>query len=146
MAYHRHMAIIRSSKQFDAGTVRDAVLRVLPETEALYAFGSCARGDARPDSDLDLAVLTATTLDPVRRFEAQRELSVMFDRDVDLIDLRNASSVLRSEVVNGGLPLFRRDAHRMLDFEARVLGEYADLLDATRALREDIQQRGSVHT
>lgn len=128
------------------GAVREAVLRMLPETETLYVFGSHARGDARSDSDLDLAVLTPATLDPVRRFSAQRELSALLDCDVDLVDLHTASSVLRSEVVNGGTPLFRRDAQRTLDFEARVLGEYAELLDATRALRKAIRQRGSVHT
>lgn len=125
---------------------RDAVLRVLPETEALYVFGSRARGDSRADSDLDLAVLTAEALDPMRRFDAQRELSAVLDCDVDLIDLRCASSVLRSEVVNGGIRLFQRDPQQALEFEARVLGEYAELLDATRALREDIRQRGSVYS
>ncbi|HET8899114.1 MAG TPA: hypothetical protein VFN09_10120 [Rhodanobacteraceae bacterium] len=33
----------------------------------------------------------------------------------------------------------------VLDFEARVLGDYAALLDATRALRDDIRRRGRVH-
>jgi len=70
----------------------------------------------------------------LRRFEAQRELSVLLD--IDLIDLRTASSVLRSEVVNGSQVLFQRDPGRVLAFEAGVLGEYADLLDATRSLRE----------
>ncbi len=122
----------------------DAVLRLLPGVEALYVFGSFARGTASADSDLDLAVLEPTPLAPQRRLEAQRELSVLLDRDVDLVDLRAANTVLRSEVVNGGIALFQRDPMRTLDFEARVLGDYADLLDATRALREDIRTSGRV--
>lgn len=125
--------------------MRDAALRVLPGIEALYVFGSRARGDARPDSDLDLAVLGAAPLDPLRRFEAQRELSALLGVDVDLIDLRAASSVLRSEVVNGGKVLFQCDAEYVLAFEAGVLGEYADLMDATRSLRERVRERGRVH-
>jgi predicted nucleotidyltransferase len=140
------MAGAVANRQFTPDRISDAVLRVLPDTQAVYLFGSHARGDARKDSDLDLAVLGPAPLDPVRLFDAQRELSVLIDCDIDLVDLRTASSVLRLEVVNGGVSLFRRDAQDSLEFEARVLGEYADLLDATRALREDIRQRGSVHT
>jgi predicted nucleotidyltransferase len=139
------MSITRPNRRFDPDHVRDAVLHVLPDAETIYVFGSRAHGDARPDSDLDLAVLGTAPLDPVLRFEAQRELSARLGCDVDLVDLLDSSSVLRSEVVNGGTPLFRRDPARTLDFEARVLGEYAELLEATRALRDDIRQRGRVH-
>ncbi len=120
---------------------REAVLHLLPGIEALYVFGSRARGDAKAHSDLDLAVLGEMPLDPLRRFEVQRELSAQLDQDVDLVDLCSASSVLRSEVVNGGRALFIQDAGRTLDFEARVLSEYADLLDATRSLREQVGVR-----
>ncbi|MBS0193386.1 MAG: hypothetical protein JSR34_04005 [Proteobacteria bacterium] len=71
-------------------------------------------------------------------------MAIQFDRDVDLVDLASASSVLRSEVINGGVKLYRRDADRTLDFEARVLSEYAELLDATRELRAAIRERGRV--
>lgn len=134
-----------SQRRFNPDRVRDAVLHALPDAETIYLFGSHARGDARADSDLDLAVLGALPLDPIRRFEAQRDLSALLDCDIDLVDLRNASSVLRSEVVHGGKLLFQRNAAATLDFEARVLGEYAELLEATRALRSDVRARGRVH-
>jgi predicted nucleotidyltransferase len=122
----------------------DAVLELFPDIEALYVFGSIARGEATAESDLDLAVLMATPIEPLVRFDMQRDLSARLGRDVDLVDLHNANSVLRSEVVNGGVSLFQRDPMRTLEFEARVLGEYADLLDATRELRGDIHVRGRV--
>lgn len=143
-AYHLPMASMPAISDSSAKAMRDAVLRVLPGIEALYVFGSRARGDARVDSDLDLAVLGAAPLDPLHRFQAQRELSALLDIDVDLVDLRAANSVLRSEVVNGGKALFTRDPEYALEFESRVLGEYADLLEATRDLRERVRERGRV--
>jgi predicted nucleotidyltransferase len=144
LAYHRRMHPTPALDDPFLRSARDTVLRLLPSVEALYVFGSFARGTAGADSDLDLAVLESTPLAPLRRLEAQRELSVLLDRDVDLVDLGTAGSVLRSEVVNGGMALFQRDPMRILDFEARVLGEYADLLDATRALRDDVRASGRV--
>lgn len=126
-------------------TARDAVLRLIPDAEIVYAFGSRAEGRARADSDLDLAVLGRAPLASLPRFELQRELSARLGLDVDFVDLQAANSVLRLEVVTRGQRLFCRDASRALDFEARVLGDYAALMDATRALRADIVLRGRVY-
>ena len=123
----------------------EAVLRLMPDVEAIYLFGSRADSRARDDSDLDIAVLGAAPLPPLRRFEMQRELSALLGHDVDLVDLFAATTVLRLEVVTRGKLLYRRDADRTLDFEARVLGEYAELMDATRDLRMAVRDRGQVY-
>lgn len=122
--------------------IRTAVLRQLPDIDVLYLFGSHAQGQAQQDSDLDLAVLPIAPLSSLARFHAQRELGVRLDRDVDLIDLHTANSVLRLEIIRHGRLLYHRDDSRTLDFEARVLSEYAEWMDATRDLRQAIYQRG----
>lgn len=145
MTYHPRMAVSFSRFRNDLEPIRDTVLRLLPEVETAYLFGSRARGDARSDSDLDLAILAPTPIEPLQRLQLQREMTALLDCDVDLVDLRHASSVLRLEVVKSGVRLFQRNPDCTLDFEARVLGDYADLLEATADLREDIHQRGRVH-
>ena len=123
----------------------DAVLHLVPDALAVYVFGSFADASERADSDLDIAVLGERPLDPLRRMELQRQLGARLDRDVDFVDLRTASAVLSQEVLARGRILFKRDDARVLDFEARALGEYAALMDATRALRESARERGRVH-
>lgn len=49
----------------------------------------------------------------------------MLGRDVDLVDLRSASTVLRKEVIAGGELLFDAQPMETATFEATVLGAYA---------------------
>lgn len=129
----------------DFRAVRDAALRMLPDAQLLYVFGSHARGVAGASSDLDLAVLAGAAIDPLRLFSARQSLELALGTDVDLVDLAAAGSVLRMEVVRDGVLLYEHGAEQALAFESRVLGEYAELMDATRALRADIHQRGTVY-
>lgn len=81
----------------------------LPHVQAVYVFGSRAARTERPDSDLDLAVLAARPLGPVERFDAQGALAAHLHLDVDLVDLRSASTVMRAEVLRTGTVLLDPD-------------------------------------
>ena len=120
---------------------RDALLRLFPHAEAAYLFGSAARGTARADSDIDLAIWCAKRVPADDRLEAERALSVTLDADIDLVDLSAASTVLQCEVIAHGQRLYERDHHRVLDFEARVLSDYAVLLESTQSLRDRMRDR-----
>lgn len=74
----------------------------LGQVDGVWLFGSFARAQATPDSDLDLAVLGPQPFDPVVIFDLGLELGVMAGRDVDLVDLRRAPVVLKKEVLTGG--------------------------------------------
>jgi uncharacterized protein len=47
----------------------------VPELIAIYSFGSQSQGVARPDSDVDLAVLTSAPIPESRRFTLAQELA-----------------------------------------------------------------------
>jgi hypothetical protein len=81
------------------------VLGALGEHDAaVWLFGSCARGEARQHSDIDIAILP---LDDVPSgFFA--ELAADFEEstipyDVDLVDLRRADAALVDEVRREGV-------------------------------------------
>jgi predicted nucleotidyltransferase len=112
--------------------------------EALYLFGSCASPDARPDSDVDVAVLMPSSLEPVRRRGLQEKLATRLHRDVDLVDLREASTVLRQQVVQTGRLLHDGAPFERQLFEAHTLNDYADLQWWRRGILDDIAARGTV--
>lgn len=127
---------------------RDAIVRALrervPGLMGIYAFGSRVQGTARPDSDLDLAVLVAGYADVVKLFELAGELADLAGCPVDLVDLRAASTVLQHQVLVNGQRWWAQGPAAGL-FEAAALSEKT-ALDAARAgLMADIARRGVVH-
>jgi len=67
----------------------------------LAVFGSVARGEARPDSDIDLLVefLPGATRGMLRHLTAQRELSELLGRTVDLVSKAGIRREFRDEVL-----------------------------------------------
>ena len=93
------------------GRIRDAVVPMLrPYASRIELFGSEARGDSTPSSDIDILV----TLRPpehrpplgLRWFELEQELSDQLGRSVELVTERALSPHLRSHVAADRLTLY----------------------------------------
>jgi predicted nucleotidyltransferase len=65
--------------------ITSRTLEVFPSAEAIILFGSRARGAATPDSDLDLLVVTPTSLRPAKRSARLRQALRGLDTSFDLI-------------------------------------------------------------
>lgn len=117
----------------------------VPDTIALYLFGSRARGDQHAESDLDLALLAARPLDTVERWKLQEDLARIARTNVDLVDLLKASAVLRVQVLKDATVILDRDRTRRELFEATALADYARLNEERRAILSDIAERGTIH-
>ena len=66
-----------------------------------YPFGSAARGETGPDSDIDLLVefLPRANVSLLRHFAAERELSELLSHKVDLVSKRALREPLRAEII-----------------------------------------------
>jgi uncharacterized protein len=118
----------------------DAVKSFLAEERKVkfaYLFGSLARGDSGPLSDLDLAVYLDGRLDFFTcRLKLMEALAKALKTEkFDLVVLNNSPIVLTHEVIKDGIVL-KDDRSRRVMFESRALREYLD----TAYLRE--VQRG----
>jgi predicted nucleotidyltransferase len=125
---------------------RDVILQTLDDSgvalQAAYLFGSRARADASASSDFDIAVLAERRIDPVRRWEIQEHLARMLHADVDLVDLRSASTVLCVQVLQDGVVLSDRDPLARAEFEMYALSDYGRLQLERREILKDAEHPG----
>jgi uncharacterized protein len=111
----------------------------------LVLFGSEARGDATPHSDLDVAILAGRPLPRDRVAEARSDLEVATGRDVDLIDLRAADTTLQHQVVQTGQMLHAARDKQAEAFRDFVLRDYVSLNEARAGILADVRARGRIH-
>ncbi len=117
----------------------------IPGLAAVYLFGSVADGTDTPASDLDLAVLAARPLDATERFDVQEAVAARLRRDVDLVDLRSASTVMQARVVSTGRVVLDADPGERTRFETVAYSAYAMLNEERAGILADIAARGTVY-
>lgn len=115
-----------SERQRMFAVARDALLDAVPDAWAAYVYGSFARGDDRPDSDLDLAVLPPPGRRLLNGLELVGNISRRVHREVDLVDLREVGLDLLTELWRDGRPLFIQQASDTLVWEAEKMSDYSD--------------------
>ncbi len=122
-----------------------SIRKAVPSLIALYRFGSLERDALRADSDIDVAVLSREVLSELRRFDLAQELAIQFHRDVDLVDLRSASTVMRMQVLSTGTCLAAEDEGARRAFEMYAYSDYARLNEERREILKGITTRGLVY-
>ena len=74
---------------------------------SLQVFGSVARAEDRPDSDVDLLyVLKPDARLGFRLFDLEDELAALFGRPVDLVARKSINKYLREQVLAEAQPLY----------------------------------------
>jgi predicted nucleotidyltransferase len=111
-------------------------------------FGSREVGNARADSDLDLAVLHAEGRRLTHRElgEWRLRFSDRFGLDADVVDLATADCLLRREVISHGRILHASSREAWVDLVTRTLIDLDDLGPWLERCREGVRRaarRGS---
>lgn len=124
------------------------VSRYYPEAQAIYLYGSFGTDTEWPDSDADIAVLL-----PEESFAAAgnlmlndcaRELERVLRRDVDLVNLRQVSTVLQMQIIFGRL-IACADRYAVDEFEMLTLSLYGKLNEERAAILEAFAQTGKAY-
>ena len=129
----------------DSTIITEMLTERVPDVIAMYQFGSRARGELRPTSDIDLAVLARKPISAAQLFEIAQDLASRIRCDVDLLDLRAASTVMRMQIISTGQRLETRDGQAAAKFEMYAYADYARLNEERKELLKDITKRGHVY-
>ena len=114
-------------------------------SKLIYLIGSGARNELRVDSDIDLAFLTSEKTDSYAVFQLANQLSDIFDRHVDLIDLNQASVVFKTQVVATGKNIFRESQYIKEEFEMITYKSYALLNEERKEILNRLKEEGTVY-
>lgn len=119
-----------------------ALRRACPDIMAAYLYGSSARGDDRPDSDIDIGVLLPPGQNLPDKLALGAKLHDITGRQIDLVDLRKVGNFLRMEVLREGQQLCNADPTQVLAWEARAMSEYAQHRTDIQGIMQDFQRSG----
>ncbi|HMD99720.1 MAG TPA: nucleotidyltransferase domain-containing protein [Terriglobia bacterium] len=134
-------------KEYDA-MVR-IILQYYPSVQAIYLFGTHGTGDAWPDSDVDIALLL-----PPEHSRPQPHLMLTpchdaladaLGKPVDLLNVREVSTVFQKEIVHSGRRLYCTDENAVAEFEMLTLSHYQKLNEERKAILDSFEATGRAY-
>ena len=112
----------------------------LPGLIAVVAFGSFGTEYERHDSDLDLAILLKepdNSVDPVKLWNLSQEIAKAIGRDVDIINLRQASTVFSYQVLTSGNTVYCSNEMILANFENLIMSMYLRFQEERKDILKD---------
>lgn len=111
-----------------------------PDVNLAYVFGSMAKGNAKYQSDLDVAIQTSTPLAAPRKMEIIAQLASIAGRPVDLVDVNQAGEPLLGEILREGKRLKGTDSQHVALIQRHIYNT-EDFLPAIRRLLSERRQQ-----
>ncbi len=111
------------------GVAKEKIINSFPDALAIYVFGSFGTKYEHKESDVDLAILAPTSIDSYTLWNLAQEIAIEIDRDVDLIDLKSASTVFQHVIISSGTRFYTKDATRCAFFENSTSSMYLRFKD-----------------
>jgi len=111
----------------------------------IYLFGSYAKGTEHASSDIDIAYMSDVVLSDYERFMFAEELASELNRDVDLVDLKLATTVFQTQIIATGKLIYCTDELLKMKFEMLTLKMYAKLNEERQVVLDKIRESGEVY-
>ncbi|MCK4241844.1 MAG: nucleotidyltransferase domain-containing protein [Candidatus Atribacteria bacterium] len=109
----------------------------------IYIFGSTVKGRGREESDIDIAFLRDKKIDEYELFILSQKLADILKKEVDLIDLSQASTVFKIQIIKTGKLIYNSDNKRKMYFQMRTMRDYALLNEERQEIINKIKSSGA---
>jgi predicted nucleotidyltransferase len=133
----------------DQEKIIQTVLDHYPDTQAIYLFGSWGTEDEWPSSDVDMAVLLPPQQAKAVDFWAWNSLATrlgdIVHKSVDLLNVRQVSTVFQKEVVMADRRLFCADEYAADEFEMLTLSFYQKLNQERAEILAEFKRTGKAY-
>ena len=115
------------------------------QPQTLIIFGSSVKDYFGEDSDIDVAFINVKEVKPYDLYLLAQSLVLEVGREIDLIDLRQASTVFKAQILGSGEVIYSNDPKKLAEFHIRTLKEYTLLNEERAEILRNISARGSVY-
>jgi len=127
----------------------ETILTHYSQAQAVYLFGSYGTEDERPSSDVDIAILLppeqAKAAGSLLLGELHLALAELLSKEVDLVNLRQVSTVFQKEIVMTGQQIFCADEYATAEFEMLTLSYYQKLNEERREILAAFAESGRAY-
>ena len=124
------------------------ILRHYPAVQGIYRFGSYGTEYARPDSDVDLALLLppdqARQAGDLTLSQCRFDLEEALGKEVDLLNARRVSTVFQIQITCGDL-IYCGDRYAVDEFEMLALSYYQKLNEERQEILADFYKTGRAY-
>jgi predicted nucleotidyltransferase len=107
-------------------TLFEGICREHPEVRLAYLFGSHARNEARPGSDVDIGIVVKGPLDPLLDLQLADRLAEVVRKPVDVVVLNHAFAILQHEAIRDGVRLYEVSSMDRRIYELTAFKDYVD--------------------
>jgi uncharacterized protein len=123
------------------------VTEQIPSAQAIYLFGSQATEMNSVGSDVDIAFFTPfeCEAESVLIHQVKMQLEITLKKDVDFINLNQASTVLQFQITTTGTHLYVKDSSLVLQYETLVLSMYQRLQEERKDIIDEVISSGKVY-
>ena len=125
------------------------VLKYYPGVQAVYLFGSVETDQEWADSDVDIGLLLdhkkAKETGSLMMSDLHSALTSLLKRDVDLVNLRQVSTVFQKEAISAERRVFCADVYAADEFEMLTLSYYQKLNEERKGILDEFNRTGRAY-
>ena len=107
-----------------------AILSHLPQTQAIYLFGSWGSEHQNSLSDIDIGILLPVIHTVSRSIQSQLQTDISTQLNcehADIIDLRSTDTVMQMQIIESGQLIYSDNSSAASEFEMLTLSKYQKL-------------------